>query len=210
MAALIRHGLLVNPLKSLSTILSVNTMSLRHDIIRFKSKKKPPPRVSKFDDENKSLTAKGFLRYQKEYQPPADVSDRINKICEAEQIPTTNETKLEDSLHRFNIFLACEQEFQHPLMNSVLYSIQTIGDLKEYYQTPIGNVTPLDAMRSMELPKNLHINYEYVRYHPDTDMLFNGKTAFPKSSTFVTGLKYKKKYPGHYQDNPFLEKMLKV
>lgn len=41
-----------------------------------------------------------------------------------------------------------------------------LGDLKNYYKTPVGNVTPLDAMRSMDLPKNLHINYEYVRFHP--------------------------------------------
>lgn len=42
------------------------------------------------------------------------------------------------------------------------------------------------------------------------DTMFNGKTAFPKSSTLVTGLKYKKKYKGHMQENPFLEDMLKI
>ena len=36
----------------------------------------------------------------------------------------------------------------------------------------------------------------------ETDTLFNGRTAFPKSSTIVTGLKYKKKYPGHKQPPP--------
>lgn len=41
-----------------------------------------------------------------------------------------------------------------------------LGALKKYYRTAIGNTTPLDAMRSMELPKNLHINYEYTRFHP--------------------------------------------
>ncbi|XP_017796946.1 PREDICTED: 39S ribosomal protein L50, mitochondrial [Habropoda laboriosa] len=213
MAALIRHGLLVNPLKSLSTILSVNTTSLRYDITRFKSKKRVkqvPQKAKLFENETRSLAAKGFLRYRNEYNPPKDVFDRINKICETQQVSTTDETKLEDSLQRFNLFVACEQEFKHPLMNSMLYSIETIGDLKEYYQTPVGNQTPLDLMRNMDLPENLHINYEYVRFHPDTDTLFNGKTAFPKSSTIVTGLKYKKKYPGHYQEHPFLEHMTKV
>ncbi|OAD55045.1 39S ribosomal protein L50, mitochondrial, partial [Eufriesea mexicana] len=151
-----------------------------------------------------------FLRYQKEYNPPKNVADRINKICEVQQISATNETKIEDPLQRFNLFLACEEELQHPVMNSVLYSIETIGDLKKYYETPVDSRTPLEVMRSMDLPKNLHINYDYIRFHPDTDTLFNGKTAFPSSSTLVTGLKYKKKYPGHYQDNPFLEKMLKI
>lgn len=44
----------------------------------------------------------------------------------------------------------------------------------------------------------------------DTDTMFNGKTAFPKSSTLVTGLKYKKKYPGHMQENPWLNEQMKI
>lgn len=44
----------------------------------------------------------------------------------------------------------------------------------------------------------------------DTDVMFGGKTAFPKSSTIVTGLKYKKKYPGHMQENPWLSEQLKI
>ncbi|XP_076763538.1 mitochondrial ribosomal protein L50 [Xylocopa sonorina] len=211
MAALIRHGLLVNPFKCSAAMLVVNTTNLRYDVARFKSKKaKKQPAPNTFHDENRSLSCKGFLRYQKAYNPPADVSDRIDKICESQQISTTNETKVDDPLQRFNLFLACENDLQHPIMNSVLYSIETIGDLKEYYQTPVGNVTPLDAMRTMDLPKNLHINYEYTRFHPDTDTMFDGKTAFPKSSTLVTGLKYKKKYVGHVQEDPHLEKLIKI
>ncbi|XP_017875944.1 uncharacterized protein LOC108622528 [Ceratina calcarata] len=213
MAALIGHGSLVNALKCSTAILAVNTTSLRYDVTRFKSKrpqKRPVTAKHTFENEKRSLTCKGFLRYQTAYDPPKDVSERINKICDAHQIPSINEAKLEDSLQRFNIFLACEQEFQHPIMNSVLYSIETVGDLKEYYETAVNNVTPLDVMRSMDLPKNLHVNYDYTRYHPDTDTMFNGKTAFPKSSTLVTGLKYKKKYPGHQQEDPYLDLLLKI
>ncbi|KOX71622.1 39S ribosomal protein L50, mitochondrial [Melipona quadrifasciata] len=226
MAALIRHGSLVNPLKCSPSILAVNTTSLRYDVTRFKSKKRPYVPTRTYDDEKKSLACKG---YQKEYKPPEDLYNRIDKICEQQQIPTAYQTKLDDPLQRFNLFLACEQEFQHPITNSVLYRIRTISDLKKYYRKHVSNVTPLDAMRSMELPKNLHINYDYVRFHPgkcdikiflktisadthidDTDTMFNGKTAFPKSSTLVTGLRYKKKYQGHVQENPFLEAMLKI
>ncbi|KZC04607.1 hypothetical protein WN55_00682 [Dufourea novaeangliae] len=92
----------------------------------------------------------------------------------------------------------------------MLCSIETIGHLKEFYATPVNIQTPLDSMRNVDLPKNLHINYEYHRFHPDTDTMFGGKTAFPKSSTIVTGLKYKKKYPGHQQKNPFLDTLLKI
>ncbi|XP_034188971.2 mitochondrial ribosomal protein L50 [Osmia lignaria lignaria] len=213
MAALIRHGLLANPFKSSSTILVSNTTSFRYDVTRFKSCKKSKPvkkSASTFKDDTASLSTKGFLRYRKAYNPPDDVSNRINKICEEQSISASNETKINDPLQRFNLFLACEREFDHLLNNSNLCFIETIADLKEYYQTPVGNATPWEVMRKMDLPPNLHINYDYVRFHPDTDTIFNGKTAFPKSSTLVTGLKYKKKYPGHQQEDPYLEHMLKI
>ena len=48
-----------------------------------------------------------------------------------------------------------------------------------------------------DLPKNLHVIREYKRFHPDDDQMFGGQTAFPKSSTIVTGLKARKKYNGY-------------
>ncbi|XP_043260042.1 39S ribosomal protein L50, mitochondrial [Colletes gigas] len=210
MAALIRHGLLGNLSKSTSSILAVNTTSLRCNVTRSKSKKVVKKTKFRLEDNNKSLAAKGFLRYQKGYDPPANASDLINNICNDQAISTNDSTKLEDPLQRFNLFLACEKELQHSIPNSVLYSIETIADLKEFYQTPIGVNTPLDGMRTMELPKNLHITYDYHRFHPSTDTMFDGKTAFPKSSTIVTGLKYKKKYPGCVQENPYLDQLLKI
>lgn len=48
----------------------------------------------------------------------------------------------------------------------------------------------------MELPENLHIQNGYKRFVPEEDTMFKGQTAFPKSSTLVTGLKYRGKYSG--------------
>ncbi|XP_036142998.1 uncharacterized protein LOC105832642 isoform X1 [Monomorium pharaonis] len=83
-------------------------------------------------------------------------------------------------------------------------------ELKRFYSTPVDSTTPYEALGRIDLPKNLHIQQNYHRFHPDTDTMFNGKTAFPKSSTLVTGLKYKKKYPGHKQENPWLDEMMKI
>lgn len=69
--------------------------------------------------------------------------------------------------------------------------------------TPVNTTMPLDGTKQLDLPKNLHILYDYNRFHPDTDTKFDGKTAFPKSSTLVTGLKAKKKYPSLIQKDPF-------
>jgi large subunit ribosomal protein L50 len=37
----------------------------------------------------------------------------------------------------------------------------------------------------------------------ETDTMFGGISAFPGSSTIVTGLKYKKKYKGYDAENPW-------
>jgi large subunit ribosomal protein L50 len=52
-------------------------------------------------------------------------------------------------------------------------------------------------MKDVKLPENLHIQYEPHRFNPATDTMFGGKSAFPRSSTIVTGLKSKKKYAGY-------------
>lgn len=40
------------------------------------------------------------------------------------------------------------------------------GNLRKFYLTPVDAIVPLDAMREKNLPKNLHIRYEYHRFHP--------------------------------------------
>ncbi|XP_072765137.1 large ribosomal subunit protein mL50 isoform X2 [Anoplolepis gracilipes] len=212
MAALIRHGSFANAFRSTSAILAANTATARHDIARHKSKKSraQPMLKARIDSAGESLAARGFLRQQKSYEPPEDVGERINKICESQTISTSDDAKLEDPVLRFKLFVACEGEFKHSIPNSLLHTIENIEDLKQFYTTPVDNTTPYEALGRIDLPPNLHVQQEYHRFHPDTDTLFNGKTAFPKSSTLVTSIKYKKKYPGHKQDNPWLDEQLKI
>ena len=64
--------------------------------------------------------------------------------------------------------------------------------------------TPYDALKKMDLPPNLHVMYDYQRFNPDSDTKFKGISAFPRSSTIVTGLKAKKLgYTGHDAGNPW-------
>lgn len=71
------------------------------------------------------------------------------------------------------------------------------GDVVKFYETPVNTFLPLDELCTKELPPNLHIEHKYTRFHPDTDTMFGGKSAFPEFSTIVTGIKYRKKYPGY-------------
>lgn len=41
-----------------------------------------------------------------------------------------------------------------------------VDDVVEFYKTPVDKIAPLDALNSMKLPENLHIQTEYHRFHP--------------------------------------------
>ncbi|XP_011872871.1 PREDICTED: 39S ribosomal protein L50, mitochondrial [Vollenhovia emeryi] len=218
MAALIRHGSLASAFRSTSAILlpASAVTAARGGVARHKSgrpaktTKKRVEVKTRIDSVGESLAARGFLRPYKSYEPPADATERIDRICESRSIPRHDDARLEDLARRFELFVACEGEFKHSIPNSLLCTIESIGDLKRFYSTPVDSLTPYEALRKVDLPKNLHIQQDYHRFHPDTDTMFNGKTAFPQSSTLVTGIKYKKKYPGHKQENPWLNEQMKI
>ncbi|XP_059483788.1 uncharacterized protein LOC132201566 [Neocloeon triangulifer] len=145
-----------------------------------------------------SLQSRGFLRKQKAFVPPPDVVDRIKKISETVYPKNfTWKDKLEDVGNKYKFLSLCWKEFDHQVPNSMLAPMDTIQDICDYYQTEVKTTTPLDALKEMDLPQNLTVQYEYHRFHPETDTMFGGVSAFPGSSTIVTGLKYKKKYKGY-------------
>lgn len=158
-----------------------------------------------------------YLRAQKSYVPPADVVSQIDGIVKNVKDAKTRGLSLAE---KFAVLNVCFQQFGHGVPNSSLHEINCVGkwyyllkgliiyvliifinltadDIIEYYQKGVNTTLPLDAMRTMELPANLHIQHEYVRFTDDSNAMFRGQTAFPRSSTIVTGLKYRKKYKGY-------------
>lgn len=156
------------------------------------------------------------MRSQKPYTPPPDVGEQINKILSVSSI--TDKSKCLELSDKFNILNAFNDTFGHTVPNSQLHEMTNISKSMSlmvpeisshyliaifpdaiilFYNTEVNTTLPLDAMKKMDLPSNLHIQSEYLRFHPETDTMFKGQTAFPKSSTIVSGLKYRKKYKGH-------------
>lgn len=68
-----------------------------------------------------------FLRSQKSYEPPKDASERIDRICEGQAVSARDDAELRDPVLRFKLFVACEQEFEHSIPNSLLYTIESVG-----------------------------------------------------------------------------------
>ncbi|KAF2895187.1 hypothetical protein ILUMI_10987 [Ignelater luminosus] len=153
----------------------------------------------KIDSSAQSLAAKGFLRPQKEYNPPEDLDLKLQQIFQDAVGSTDQNARLDDINKRFAVFNACYKEFQHCIPNSLLHTIETVDDVVKFYSTPVSTITPYENLKNIKLPANVHVQYDYHRFHPDTDSKFGGITAFPRSSTIVSGLKYKGKYKGHEQ-----------
>ncbi|XP_044252335.1 39S ribosomal protein L50, mitochondrial [Tribolium madens] len=202
MAALMRHGgLMKRPPSGAFAPLHPLPFATKAEKKKGIDKKQPP----KINASQQSLAAKGFLRPYDPYTPPNDVNTKLDTIFEKVLGATEGDTNILNLAQKFDLCMACAKEFDRAIPNSVLHSIQTLNDVRNFYQTPVDNVTPLDKMRNMDLPENLHVQYEYHRFHPETDKLFKGQTAYNRESTLVTGLKYKDKYKGFIerQEWPF-------
>uniref|UniRef100_A0A4Y0BQX8 Large ribosomal subunit protein mL50 n=1 Tax=Anopheles funestus TaxID=62324 RepID=A0A4Y0BQX8_ANOFN len=150
----------------------------------------------RFESAAQSLSARGYLRAVKPYTPPENASEQVLKIAKENKLNDTKQS-FAGMEQKFAFLSACGKTFGHWVPNSMLHELQTVGDAIVFYQTPIDTRLPLDAISSVELPENLYIQQDYIRFHPETDTMFGGKSAFPKSSTVVTGLNYKQKYRGH-------------
>ncbi|XP_017063409.1 39S ribosomal protein L50, mitochondrial [Drosophila eugracilis] len=159
-----------------------------------KAAKRKPIKTVSLSAVGESIAAKGFLRPHKPYSPPKDAAKRIRNLASSLQLKNDELGNLSE---KFKFLNACFQELQHGVPNSQVHELRTISDVIAFYETPVDTTVPYDALKRVELPENLHIQYEYLRFNPETDTKFGGKTAFPKSSTLVTGLKYRSKYEGH-------------
>lgn len=137
-----------------------------------------------------------FNRSYKPYSPPDNVSDTVQKLCE--QLELSPDAKLNDLSLKFELLKSCQGAFNdHLVPNSLLHEIRCVQDVIEFYSTPVDTTLPMDRISSIpDLPQNLYIQQDYVRFTPETNGIFNGVSAFPKSSTLVTGIRTRRKYKG--------------
>ncbi|XP_014274866.1 large ribosomal subunit protein mL50 [Halyomorpha halys] len=201
MAALIKHGLSKNNLNEINSLLiKTSIIPYRNYAKKIKQKlrKVEVPACRTLQSTEDSLSSKGFLRCYKNYEPPADLGKRLEDIFRNVLGSQADRTEpiLNPSL-RYSLFAACYDEFKHGIPNSILHLIRTYADLQEFYQTPVNSTLPLEKMKKADLPPNLHIQYEPLRFLPEEDTMFNGQTAFPQSNTLVTGLRTRRKFKGH-------------
>ena len=149
------------------------------------------------------------------YTPPVNVEQIIYHIANETIDNFKEETRsngnwqsiyLTNPLNKFNLLTRCMKECSHTISNMTLNDLKTLEDVYLYFSTPVKDTNVLeDLQQSSELPKNVHIQLDAVRFTPETSSFFNDLDAFPKRSTKVIDLWYKKKYPSYpkNEEDPF-------
>ncbi|XP_014240241.1 39S ribosomal protein L50, mitochondrial [Cimex lectularius] len=197
MAALINHVLSKNhQILAISSLRNLDFAQKRYYPKKNYKQKIPKvevPKCRKLQSTQESVAARGFLRCQKEYEPKENYEKELKTIYNS--VVGDESQDISHSV-KFELFNECFKRFNHSVPNSILHTIKRYDDLLAFYGTPVSEVLPLDKLKSIDLPPNLHIQYEPLRFHPDDDTMFKGQTAFPKSNTLVTGIRTRKKYKG--------------
>jgi len=153
-----------------------------------------PPLSRRMDFDHEILAKRGYLRNQAPYQPPRNVSQLVSQACKA--VSGSVNPDLSTLQVKFNVLEACRKAFNHKVPNSKLHEIKSKEHLVVFYSEAVDTRVPLDQMKDIELPPNLHVSHEYLRFHPETDTAFGGITAFSGENNVVTGLKARKKHRG--------------
>ena len=87
------------------------------------------------------------------------------------------------------------REFDHDIPGVYLTEMRCVGDAVRYFQTEVRGTSALeDLANRKDLPPNLNVQLEPVRFNPETDTMFGGRTAFPGRDTLVPSLKFRRKY----------------
>ena len=149
------------------------------------------------------------------YTPPSDIEQKIYRIAnetidnfkpEIRSNGNWQSIYLTNPLNKYNLLTRCMKECSHTISNMTLNDIKTLEDVYEYFSTSVKDTNVLENLQqSSELPQNVHIQLDAVRFTPETSSFFNDLDAFPKRSTKVIDLWYKKKYASYpkNEEDPF-------
>jgi hypothetical protein len=149
------------------------------------------------------------------YIPPSNIEQIIYRLANETIDNFQQQTRsdgnwksiyLRNPLNKYNLLTRCMKECSHTISNMILNDIKTLEDVYQYFSTPIKDTNVLeDIQQSSDLPPNVHIQLDAVRFTPETSSFFNELDAFPKRSTKVIDLWYKKKYASYpkNEEDPF-------
>ncbi|PVD31537.1 hypothetical protein C0Q70_06950 [Pomacea canaliculata] len=130
------------------------------------------------------------------YTPPADVEERVEQITRevCGDIKDWKTYVFENNNIKFKILTRLIAEFDHNIPNVDLASLHSIGDALAFFNKPVKDTSKYEDLAKLDLPPNVHIQLEALRFDPATDTMFGGISAFPDRPTIVKSIRYRKKY----------------
>jgi len=150
-----------------------------------------------------SLQTKGFLRKYLQYYPPDDVQTIFLRVCSTVlgkevSISDMHKVELTDPNQKYKLLTSLGKEFNHFVHNSRLRDMDSLDKLYLFYTTRVDQKNPYDRLfEDVDLPPNLHIQKDPVRFTGKGDHKYDQVTAFPRSSTIVSGLYTRDKFEAH-------------
>ncbi|KAE9554288.1 hypothetical protein FO519_002522 [Halicephalobus sp. NKZ332] len=148
--------------------------------------------------EMDEIRARGFLKFNKPYDPPADIENIVKKIVESvyNDVSDWKSVALNDLKSKFKVLNELGANLNFHVPNSDLCKLKTVADVVDFYSIPRKNLTKYAEMaRDDSLPENLKIREHPVRFHPnDIESHHGGITAYPGEGGKVISLRNKRLY----------------
>jgi len=87
------------------------------------------------------------------------------------------------------------REFNHDVPGVLMTDMMCVGDAIRYFETEVRATSAYKDLASRrDLPPNLSVQLEPMRFDPESDTMFGGRTAFPGRDTLVMSVKCRRKY----------------
>uniref|UniRef100_A0A8C5SDS1 Large ribosomal subunit protein mL50 n=1 Tax=Laticauda laticaudata TaxID=8630 RepID=A0A8C5SDS1_LATLA len=101
----------------------------------------------------------------KKYIPPEylqnHLESRVREIWGSSVSSDWQRTSLADIGLKYQLLAQMAADVDHTVPNNQLHQMKSVGDVLDFYSTPVKDISKLDELGMQELPSNLKVNWEY-------------------------------------------------
>ena len=181
---------------------------VKHDLLfkvpeKFKKFEEGFNKVVDFDQQLASMKTRGFYRAYKAFTPPENIHEIVLTAAKdilniTEQNADLRKIPLGSQENKFKLLNHLATKLNHAVPNSLLHRINSVEKVLQFYRAQVSDTNPYEKLeikqRNNELPPNLHIQLDPVRFNSEGTHKFDQVTAFPGSRTIINDPEVKKKY----------------
>ncbi|MES1902484.1 MAG: hypothetical protein MHPSP_001293, partial [Paramarteilia canceri] len=119
-------------------------------------------------------------RFHKKYLVPKDLKEKILEIAKNFHGHQPKDSDCFDMNQKFQFLSQCEKVLGKKIPNTLLSKLQIFKDVIKFFSSPLKDCShPLFELKQQDIPDNVSIQYDWLRYDPQTDKIFGGHSAYP-------------------------------